>query len=116
MILIIKWHRFSKKGSNLKGKLPFICFRCGKMGYYVAKCTLKDESGHEEESKKRTFKNRGSRKKNVFSKHDSDVSNEEDYDENKQILFMVVSNEAKSMEEMEKMKVWKIWKQNLLVP
>jgi hypothetical protein len=40
-----------KKGSGkYKGKLPFKCFNCGKVGHFVDKCPYaKDESSDDEE-------------------------------------------------------------------
>jgi hypothetical protein len=40
-----------KKGSGkYKGKIPFKCFNCGKVGHFVAKCPYeKDESSDDEE-------------------------------------------------------------------
>jgi hypothetical protein len=69
-----------KRGSKLKGKYPLICFKCGKIGHYAAKCPHKHDSDDEGNSKRMAHKKKGFNKKNFFSKQD-----ESDEDE-----FMVI--------------------------
>lgn len=90
-----------KKGYNLKIKLPLIYFSFGKIGHYVAKCPLKDDND-DEEPKKRVFKRGGSKNKNSFSKQDSDVSDEEELYEKREIMLMAFSNEVVESEQEER--------------
>jgi hypothetical protein len=48
--LTMNHFRNLKKGyGKYKGKLPFKCFNCGKVGHFVDKCTYaKDESSEDE--------------------------------------------------------------------
>eukprot|EP00253_Pinus_taeda_P001537 PITA_01537 len=66
-----------KKGSKLKGKYPLICFKCGKIGRYAAKCPHKRDSDGEKTSKRMVYKKKGFNKKNFFSKQDE--SNEDEF-------------------------------------
>lgn len=72
------------KGSKLKGKYPLICFKCGKIGHYAAKCPHKHDSDDEENSKRMVYKKKGFNKKNFFSKQDESDENE----------FVVIKNKS----------------------
>jgi len=52
-----------KRGSKLKGKYPLICFECGKIGHYAAKCPHKHDSDDEGNSKIMAYKKKGFNKK-----------------------------------------------------
>ena len=65
-----------KKGSKLKGKYPLICFKCGKIGHYAAKCPHKHDSDDEEKSKRMVYKKKGFNKKNFFSKQEESDEDE----------------------------------------
>lgn len=75
-IKLVQFVKKMKKWSKLKGKYPLICFKRGKIGHYDTKCPFKDDND-DDESKRKSFKNKGSNKKKFLSKQDSD-----DYDEN----------------------------------
>ncbi|XP_057841129.1 uncharacterized protein LOC131050850 [Cryptomeria japonica] len=73
-----------KKGSGkYKGKLPFKCFDCGKIGHFVARCPYKKKEGNNEESikdkDKKFYKSRrrNFQKKKILYTIDSDVSDDE---------------------------------------
>ena len=109
------------KGSKLKGKYPLICFTCGKIGHYDAKCPYKHDSDGGGNSKRMVYKKKGLNKKNFLSKQDdSDEdefvvikkkstnqfphrkgSNEESDEENdhagsQEVLFMAFTNDDDS--------------------
>eukprot|EP00253_Pinus_taeda_P032422 PITA_32422 len=65
-----------KKGSKLKGKYPLICFKCGKIGHYAAKCPHKHDSDDEENSKRMVYKKKGFNKENFLSKQDESDEDE----------------------------------------
>ena len=79
-----------KRGSGKhKGKLPFICFNCGRVGYFVVKCPYAkreesdDEDSNDEEhnNKSKPYKHkRGkyTKKKIFYSIYDSSLSKESD--------------------------------------
>jgi hypothetical protein len=84
-----------KKGSGkYKGKFPFKCFNCGKVGHFAAKCPyVKNESSDDEEdhnikkgrkhhqykkNKHEKKKNTYKKKKSLYSKGVSDSSEESD--------------------------------------
>ena len=47
-----------KKGSKLKGKLPLIYFRCGKLEQYETKFPFKNNNDDEDKPKKSVGKSR----------------------------------------------------------
>lgn len=65
-----------KKGSKLKGKYHLICFKCGRIGHYAAKCPLKHDSDDEEDSKRMVYKKKGFNKNNIFSKKEESDEDE----------------------------------------
>eukprot|EP00253_Pinus_taeda_P017654 PITA_17654 len=96
-----------KKGSKLKGKYPLICFKCGKIGHYAAKCPHKHDSDDEGNSKRMLYKKKGFNKKNFFSKQDESDEDEfvvikkksdeeSDRDESQETLFMAFTNDDES--------------------
>ena len=67
---------------KFKGKLPLICFDCGEVGNFVAKCPHKNEAITKGKKGPRKFNKQGMKKwckKGFFSKEDSS-SSEEDND------------------------------------
>jgi hypothetical protein len=74
-----------KKGSGkYKGKLPFKCFNCGKIGNFANKCPHKrnDQTCDDEEKHKHKnfFKENNFKKKSLCINNDDDPSDDEDND------------------------------------
>jgi hypothetical protein len=81
-----------KRGSGKhKGKIPFTCFNCGRVGYFVYKCSYEkmEDSDNEDNNFKEEHNNNRSKyyrhkrgnytKKNIFySREDSSLSHESD--------------------------------------
>ena len=74
-----------KKGSGkYKGKLPFKCFNCGRIGHFSNKCPhkRKDQTCDDEEKQKHKnfFKENNFKKKSICVNNEDDPSDDEYYD------------------------------------
>ena len=98
-----------KRGTNkFKGKLPFKCFNCGKIGHFSFKCPYAkgSQSDQEEETPKKEKKHqkihKGNflKKKNIYSKEDSSSSDEDDSDsDSRKVLFMAFEENIENNED-----------------
>ena len=51
--------KLQKGSGKYKGKLPFKCFNCGRIGYFQAKCTYHKEESKDEDEKIKQYKKEG---------------------------------------------------------
>eukprot|EP00253_Pinus_taeda_P001781 PITA_01781 len=81
-----------QRGSGrFRGKLPFKCFACGRVGHYAAKCPQKDKG----KEPPRWNKKQGANKKSYYTHEDSDGLSNSDEDEqgNEYKLLMAFDND-----------------------
>jgi hypothetical protein len=96
-----KFMKRLKKGSGkYKGKLPFKCFNCGKIGHFSNKFPHKrnDQTCDDEEKHKHRnlFKDNNFKKKSLCVNNDDDPSGDEDNDssiEDKLNVFILMAKE-----------------------
>ena len=90
-----------KKGTGkYKGKIPLICFNCGKIGYFANKCPYPKK---EESDDERTFKNQKKiqtkdnnkfyKKKKMFFTQEKSTSSEESEEKELELLFVGIKNQ-----------------------
>jgi hypothetical protein len=81
MVLIIKSFRQilkQRRGKDYKSRSKKVCYRCGKSGHFIAKCTI--SSGSDRDNDKKGYKKE---KKRYYKKKDGDahICRERDFDE-----------------------------------
>ena len=83
---------------KFKGKLPLICFGCGEVGNFAAKCPNKSDGNSKGKKGFNKFNKQGQKKgskRNFLSKEDISSSDEESDNKkeaNEKVLFMAKHN------------------------
>ena len=72
---------------RFKGKLPFKCFECGKVGHYAAKCPYREKRGKGKQFEKR---------KSFYANEDDDeVSSEDEEDSDYDLKVLMAKKQKK---------------------
>ena len=91
-----------QKGSRkYKGKLPFKCFNCGKIGHFQSKCPYPKKDSEDEHDKSKQYKKKGKfdykkkYKRNYYSKEEEeDNSSYEASDSDDEVLFLGIEESS----------------------
>ena len=91
-----------QKGSRkYKGKIPFKCFNCGKIGHFQSKCPYPKKDYEDEDDKSKQYKKKGKfdykkkYKKNYCSKEEEeDNSSSEASDSDDEVLFLGIEESS----------------------
>jgi hypothetical protein len=110
MTLIIKSFRQilkQRRGKDYKSRSKKVCYRCGKSGHFIAKCSISSESDRDEDKKgkkkekKRYYKKKKGGDGHMCQEWDSDESSTDSFDEdaanitvNKGLLFPNVGHKC----------------------
>ena len=100
--------KLQKGSGKYKGKLPFKCFNCGKIGHFQSKCPYSKKDFEDEDAKSKQYKKGGKPdykknhkgKKNFYSKEEQDNSSSEVSDSEDEVLFVGIE-ESDDSEEIE---------------
>ena len=99
-VIEAKFVRRLKKGSGqYKGKIPFKCFNCGKIGHFESKCPHKKKGQNSDDKENYTFdkyNKEAKYKKKILCANNVDSSEERDNDsscEDKVNNFMLMAIE-----------------------
>ena len=100
--------KLQKGLGKYKGKLPFKCFNCHKIGHFQAKCPYPKEDSEDEDEKNKQYKKKGKfhnkknykEKNNFYSKEENNSSSKISDDE---VIFLGIeeSNEIEEIEHKE---------------
>jgi hypothetical protein len=92
--------KLNKGTGKYKGKIPLICFNCGKIGHFVNKCPNPKQ---EESDDERTLKNhkkintnnkkKFNKKNKTFFTQEDNSSSEENEEDEPELLFMGIKNQ-----------------------
>ena len=88
--------KLQKGSGKYKGKLPFKCFNCGKIGHFQAKCPYPKEEPKDEDDRNKKYKKKGKfhynkkykGKKNFYSKEEEeDIGSSKVSDNDDEVIF-----------------------------
>ena len=101
--------KLQKGSGNYKGKLPFKCLNCGKIGHFQSKCPYPKKHSQDEDDKSKQYKKEGKfnykkkYKRNYYSKEEEeDNKSSESSDGDDEVLFLGIEESSNLEESMKK--------------
>jgi hypothetical protein len=93
--------KLEKGTRKYKGKIPQICFNCGKIGHFANKCPYPKKEESNWKKTQTNSKNKFYKKNKMFFTQEDNISSKKNEEDKLEILFMGIKNQDDSHSEDE---------------